>query len=399
MNANHISAVGVKRLLLSHNIFNAGRVFFEIFLSVFIWKVTQDLTLVAWFNIVYLLVHILAFHGFALLVKRGMIHLPRIVALLGFALTYLVIFTLQENAVNYIIPIATIIGFFNGMYWISYQVLRFNLTNRANRGNYSGLEMGTKTFVSIIMPILGGTIITANFFGFGYANLFLVGSVLFLVSLLVGNVYFPIRNKDGLHTRKTFVLLWKNPDIRKSMLGHFFGSFSRGGTIIRLVLPLIIFEATQNELQLGGWLSLFSIAAILSSVAFGKLVDYKHYKTWMFSSGVLYTLLIVLIAFFPSFWMYVLFGALAQVLTVAIFIPKRTISENLVHTLEDEDSHKVEYIVIREWFNIGFGRMLSFIILLTVGGLADEQMRLLLLLMAVAVFAEVSLLRSIKGKI
>jgi YQGE family putative transporter len=399
MGANNISAVGVKRLLLSHNIFNAGRVFFEIFLSVFIWKTTQDLTLVAWFNIVYLLVHVLTFHGFALLVKRGMTHVPRITALLGYSLVYLVIFALQEDAVKYVIPIAAAIGLFNGMYWISYQTTRFNLTNRENRGNYSGLEMGTKTLVAIIMPVFGGAVITADYFGFGYANLFLIGSVLFLVSLFVGNVHFPVRNKSRLHARETFSLLWKNPDIRKSMLGHFFGSFSRGGTIIRLVLPLIIFEATQSELQLGGWLSLFSVAAILSSFAFGKLVDYKHYKTWMFTSGIIYTVLITLIAFYPSFWAYVLFGALAQILTVAIFIPKRTISENLVHTLENEDDHKIEYIVIREWFNIGFGRMLSFIILLTVGGLADDQMRFLLLLMAAAVLVEVSLLRSIKEKV
>jgi MFS transporter, YQGE family, putative transporter len=399
MNNHVITNTGIKRLLISHNIFTAGRVFFEIFLNVYIWKQTGDLTLIAWFNIAYLLLHTITFHAFAGFVKKGKVHLPRIIALVGYTLTYLVIYLMKENAINYVIPIAIVIGFFNGMYWISYQILRFDLTHSENRGNYTGLENGSKLFVGVVMPSLGGAIIAANFFGWGYSSLFLFGTVLFLVSLIIGNVKFPTYNTSKFHIRKTFSILIKDRDIMKSMFAQFFSSFSRGGTIARLILPLLIFDIMKNELGLGVWLSFFSVVAIVNSFAFGKLIKYKYYKKLLFSGGVVYFFLIVLLILFPSFWIYILFGALIKIVEASINIPKRVISENLVHYLEDENNHRIEYIVIREWFNIGFGRIGSFVLLLTVGELAVGQMKALLFLMAIAVLFEVFLIKSIKKSV
>ena len=399
MNNNVITSSGIKRLLISHNIFTAGRVFFEIFLNVFIWKQTEDLTLIAWFNIAYLLLHTITFHLFAGFVKKGKVHFPRIIALMGYTLTYFIIYLMKESAINYVVPIAVVIGFFNGMYWISYQILRFDLTNSANRGNYTGLENGSKLLVGIVMPALGGAIIAANFFGWGYSSLFLFGTILFLISLIVGNVKFPVFNTSKFHFKNTFSIIRKDKDIMKSMYAHFFSSFSRGGTIARLILPLLIFDIMKDELGLGAWLSFFSVVAVLNSLAFGKLIKYEYYKKLLFSGGVVYFLLIVLLILFPSFWIYILFGALIKIVEASINIPKRVISENLIHSLEDENNHRIEYIVIREWFNIGFGRLGSFIVLLTVGGLAVGQMKLLLFLMALAVLCEVFLIKSIKRSV
>ncbi|PJE76098.1 FAD:protein FMN transferase [Candidatus Uhrbacteria bacterium CG10_big_fil_rev_8_21_14_0_10_48_11] len=59
----------------------------------------------------------------------------------------------------------------------------------------------------------------------------------------------------------------------------------------------------------------------------------------------------------------------------------------------------IEFIVTREWFSIGIGRVLSFFVLLTVASLAIVQMKILLGLMAVAVIAEGLLLRSLAKKV
>lgn len=397
--SNSISTNNIKRLLISHNIFVAGRVFFEIFLNVFIWEQTEDLTLIAWFNIAYLLMHTILFHVFAYFVKNGKVHFSRAAALSGFALTYLIIYLLKEQAIDFVIPIAIAIGIFNGMYWISYQVLRFDLTNNKNRGNYAGMEFGAKMFVDVVMPVLGGAIIVVNFFGWGYSNLFLVGTILFFVSLIIGNVEFPIYDTSNFHIKKTFSLLRKDKDIMRSMWGYVLGSFGRGGTIVRLILPLLIYDTMRDELQLGGWLSFFSVVAIISSLSFGKLVDYKNYKNYLLFGGVVYSSLFILILLYPSFLVYILFGALIKIVDLFIKIPKRVISENLIHSVPEENNHRVEYIVIREWFNIGLGRLSVFLVLLTVNDLEVEQMKILLLLIASAVLAETFLIRSIKEDI
>jgi len=67
---NSISQPYVKRLLTAHSFFVAGKVFFGLFMSVFIWSETKDINLVATFYITYLLIHTFSFTVFASLVKR-----------------------------------------------------------------------------------------------------------------------------------------------------------------------------------------------------------------------------------------------------------------------------------------------------------------------------------------
>ncbi len=395
MAKNSVSTNELKRLLISHNLLVAGRVFFQIFLNIFIWKQTESLVLVALFNILYLLFHTIFFTAFAGVVKKGKVHLIRKIALVGYILIYFVIFLLGEAAIDYVLIIASGIGVFNGLYWISYQILRFDLTHSKNRGNYTGLENATKIATGIIMPPLGGAIIVANFFGLGYSNIFLLGSVLFMLSFFIGNVSFPLHETSKFHLWKTFRIIRKNKNIMKSMWGYVFSSFSRGGTIAKILIPLLIFDVVQNEFQTGGWIAFFSIVAILGSVAFGRVINYKRYKTFILTGSMLYFLLILSLIYYPSFIIYIFFGALAQVISIFIAIPKRVISENLVHSMDDFKSHRVEYIAIRECFNIGFGKIPSFVVLLGASSLVVGQIKIALFLMAFGVLIEAVLLRSI----
>lgn len=398
MSKNSISTIDIKRLLISHGIFTAGRVFFEIFLNVLIWKQTGDFVLLAWFNIAYLLMHNITFHLFAVVVKKGEIHLPRKLALLGFTLTYLSIFLMKGNIINYVIPIGLVIGFFNGMYWISYQILRFDLTTGENRGNYTGFEFGIGILVDIIMPVLGGFIVVANFWGNGYPNLFLFGTIFFLISLVVGNVKFPIYSVPHFHFKKTFFLMFKDKNIMKSMWGYTLGSFGRSGALVKLILPLIIFNALQNELKFSVWLSFFSIVAIVGSYAFGKFIDYKHYNTSLFLGGISYFLLIIMVLIFPYFAVFIVFGALIKITTLMINIPRSVISENLIRYIPDSSHHRIEYIVMREWFSIGFGRVFSFVILFMVVGLESFQMKIVLFIIAIVALAEMFFIKSVKWR-
>ena len=396
MSENRVSTKEARRLLLSHNVVIAGRALFSIFLNVFIWKETGDIVLLSIFNTTYILVHTASFHGAALFVKSGKVHQTRVLSLAGLAVAYTTIFILGETTIQYLIPLAVALGLFNGMYWISYHVLRYDLTHRANRGNYTGLEHGSNIFVNIIMPVLGGAIVTADFFGLGYANLFLLGAVLFLTALALGNVSYNIIQTPGFHLRKTFALIRNDPDMLKAMFVHTISAFGRGGTVAKLLLPLLIFDVLKNEFQLGGWLSFFSIVAIVASVAIGRFIAYRNYKKLAVSGGVLYFSLAALVIVYPSFWVLLAFGALVKVLDLFINIPKRVMSENLIAHMPDSAHHRIEFIVIREWFNIGIGRALSLIVLLFVTDMSIEGLKIFFFIMAFAVIAEVLILKSMK---
>lgn len=396
---NKIDEPKIKRLLISHGLFNAGRVFVEVFLSIYIWKVTNDIKLVASFNIAYFLFHALSFLVFAPIVKKSKFHFARRLSLLGFTVVYLVMYVLGDKTIDYVNYLGMFLGFFNGMYWIGYQTVRFDLTTMGNRGNYAGLENASKIFVGILMPVLGGFIITANYFGLGYANIFLLGTFLFVISFAVGNIDLPIHKTSSFHLRKSWKLIWKNKDVRKSMFGILLSWLSHNGVLSRVLLPLLMFDLLQNELDLGGWLSFFAGVSIFVSVAVGRHVSYRHYKTMLTISGVLMFCSIISLTLFPLFLTYVLFGIAKEVSGVFNRIPKRVISENLLHSIPDYKNHRIEYFVMREWFGIVFGLTAGYGLLFLVDGIAAADLRILIIFMSLAVLGEVFLLRSIKTDI
>lgn len=397
-NENHISEGIIKRLLLSHNLVIGGRIFFELFLSVFIWKQTSSVTAVALFNIAYLLTHTITFTIFASVVKLGRVHLPRKLGLIGFAIIYFVIYLLSNSAINYIIPLGIGIGFFNGLYWISYQVIRFDLTHTKNRGNYTGWEGAIKTLVELIIPVLGGFIIILKPGNNGYADIFLIGTIFFLISFVLGNVNYEPKTRHKMNMQKSFSYFLQDKDILKSMFGYLFSGLGRTGSLYRVILPLFIFIALQNEFELGGLLSFFSLVAILTSLTIGKYVDYKHYKLFLSVGGVLYFFLVLSLIFFPSLTIYILFGISIKILLIFIKIPKRVISENLISNIDEHHNHRVEYMVMREWFNVGLGRILSYVLLLFATGMSSSQLKYILIILAISIMLETILLRTINLK-
>jgi len=388
-----------KKLLIAHNFMNAGRAFFDIFMSVYIWKLTENLVLIATYNIVWGLVHTIAFSFFARFIKRGRMHFPRKLGLAGYGSVFLVIFFLRENAVNYIIPIAAFLGLSNALYWISYQVIRFDTTNLTNRANYRGMEIGLKTLVETIIPTLAGVIIALDLFNLGYAPLFLLGAIFFFISLMIGNVKCNTENRGKLHLKKTWTVVTKNKDIMKSMVSYFFSSFGRDGAISRLLLPLFIFDILRNELQLGGVLSFFALISVLASIIIGKYIKFKDFNRGLLFGGVTYTILLLLVVFYPVIPILVLFAISMKIIATLINIPRRVISENLASKMKNHEYHRIEYIVIREWFNVGLGRVGSFVVLLFVSGLSVEALKYAFLAIAAAAMIEVFIIRSIKTDI
>ncbi|MBT3689837.1 MFS transporter, partial [bacterium] len=286
-------------------------------------------------------------------------------------------------------------GFFNGMYWISYHIFRFDYTKTSNRGNYTGTEKAIGTVIGIILPILGGYIIVQNFYNYGYGNVFLLGSFLYLVSFFIGNIPLPKSTHTKLHLRKTIKEIMKHKDLQKSMIVYFLGGFGRAGALLRILLPLLIFDILQNEFELGGWLSFFALISAFLAVLFGRHINYKHYKNFATIGGLLFFVSILSLIGFPILLTYIIFGIVKELGSLFLQIPKRVISENLVHQIDDYTHHRVEYIVIREWFGILFGRGSSYVLLLFVGSLAVQQLQYVLVIMAFAVIVEILFLRSI----
>lgn len=393
---NKIIDVSLKRLLISHAFLLAGRNFFEIFMSIYIWKETSSLEIVAFFNIIYLVTHTIIFTIFANYVKKGHVNGPRKLGLLGYSLVYFVIFLLGEHSLKYIYEIAFAIGVCSALYWVSFNVLFYDLSHSKNRGNVKGVENSIRIAIGIIIPVLGGYLIALNIFDLGYASIFFLGAILFLVSFFLANFKIPIHTTSKTHLRKTFSLILKDKEIMKLYATFVLGGIGRMGAISVVILPILLFDILLDEFTLGGWISFFAFIALITSLVFGKFVDYKHYKKTIVVGGLLSIILLGMLIYFPSLVTYLLYGTLSQIFIIFVIIPKSVMSMNIIETLPDHKNHRIEYLVIREWFGIVFGRASSYIILLIAGSFAVSNLVPVLTIMILAIVIEILILISIK---
>ena len=367
-------------------------------MNLFIWDQTQDLYVVGLYNVVVLLVHCASFNVFAPLVKKGRPHLPRNIGLIGSALTMFWVFSLGAQAVDYIVTIGILRGIFNGMYWISYHILKFDFTRPANRGNFKGIEVGMRQGIKIVVPAIGGFFIAQNFGGLGYASIFLLSGLLYTLSLLVGAHDLPDHTPASFHMKKTWKEMKKNKDIMRMVYARALSNMGRRGVIERL-LPILIFDVLQNELHVGGWLSVFAVVGVATTIIGGKFMRYDHLRGIVTILGGLTFLSFFSLIGLPNIVTYIFFGIVAEILIPLMGVTTHVYAETLLHKLDNYKSHRIEYFVIKEWIAVGVGRTFSFALLLFVGSLEAFELKILLLVLACAILAETWLIRSIKTKI
>jgi MFS transporter, YQGE family, putative transporter len=386
----------IKRLLLSHSLFLVGRSAFEIFMNVFIWRMTNDIKTIAIFNLVYVSIHTLMFPIFSEALRKGKMHLVRKTGLVLFSLVFLSLFIFNQQIKDYIFWYGFFIGVANGMYWLPYHFNRFDLTGIKNRGKYTGYERSLKTFVSLVTPALGGFIISSQFFFSGYPTLFLAGTGFFLTSFFIGNIDSEQRHLPSIKWYQSVRHVLSHKKVRKIFLASMLNGFSLNGSLIKMVLPILILQKTGTEFSLGSWLSFFALLSMLASIFTGKVVHYKKYDRLVVVGGVAFLTLFGLLYFFPSLAIFILFGAVQEIAANMINIPRRVYSDNLIHHVKDYKEHRLGYIVSREFFAVGIGMFSSYVLLLFSNELSFTQLSLYSLLIATAVIIQIGLLISIK---
>ncbi len=159
---NNIQDSRTKKLLISNILFRSATLVSQIFLNIFLFKNTNDITLVALFNIVLMSTQLLSFTFFARIVKFGYRNVTHIVSLFWLSFVYFNLVILWERIIDYYLLLAIGIWLSSWMYWIGYNNNEFDLTNKSNRWNFQWLKKSLKTLSAIIIPSLVGTIIWLN---------------------------------------------------------------------------------------------------------------------------------------------------------------------------------------------------------------------------------------------
>jgi len=320
---------------------------FKIFLNIYLWKETNDIQILAIFNIMFLLWHWISFWFLSSFVKLWYRRIIYFLSLSWFILSYLFLIFLWEQVINYIYLIWFIFWIFNWSYFITYNVNQFDLTTFKNRWNFEWIKRSLKMLSQILFPALFWLIIWL----YDINLAFIIGIVLFILSYFIWDVSFKY-SKWKTNYKAFLKIILLNKKILFSIVWSFFFTFAFSIQLLWFIIPLLIYNEVWTEIKLWFSLSFLSILSIIIVYIFWRFMDYKHYNKSFIILTFLYIVSLFWLLFTKSYSMLIF---LSWVITATIqlcTILLEVITNNSLHLIKNYDKFKVEFLTFKEWWYI-----------------------------------------------
>lgn len=317
------------------------------FLNVFLWKSRPDYAMLGWFTLSQQLAIGLTFWFAGKWVKE---HNKMSALRLGTALSgifYMIVLWAGSKAVDWIWPLGMLLGCSLGLFWIAFNVVYFEITDRENRDLFNGWVGLLGSMTGIIGPWFSGLIITRMTDNTGYRLIFTVSLVIYVIAV-VFSFFLKKRKVSGTYR-------WSEPWIQLSKrdspwrtLG--LGLFAQGARegVFAFLIALLVYLATAQEYKLGQFSLITSAVALVSYWAAGK-----WFKPQYRSRGMFIGALILLVVLLPLLWK-VTYGTLlimgigSAVAMPLYVLPMISAGFDMMGTSGENVEKRVELVVLRE---------------------------------------------------
>ncbi|MFD1135755.1 MFS transporter [Paenibacillus urinalis] len=334
------------------------------FLNVFLWKSKQDFAMIGWFTISQQIGLVLTFWLAGKWVKE---HNKMNALRLGILLSgvfYLLVLGLDQHAVSYIWPLGLLLGASLGLFWLAFNVVYFEVTDRDNRDLFNGWVGLIGSFVGIVGPWISGMIISISVANQGYQYIFMISMLVFGIGV-VFSFFLKKRKTEGTYN-------WNEPVKQLSERGNpwrwagpaLAAQGIREG-VFSFLVNLLVYITTTQEAKLGQFYLITSFVALVSYHVIGKWYKpaYRYY-------GTLVGAALLFIFTLPLLWTVNYGTLLLQGVGSAIFMPLYILPMissvfDLMGTSGENVSKRVELVVLRE-ICLTIGRVVGIVIFIIV---------------------------------
>lgn len=347
----HFTALpfATRLLVISFSLRNIAYPLIGMFTSAYIWRVSNDVTLLIFYNIGNFAILPVMFLVNAKLLKY--IRLPYLYSL-GTVLTgvsaLMVVFYRVTTPEAYVLY-GIIYGVGNGIYWANRNFLTLKHTASESRSYITGLLFTQGTLSSIIVPTLAGWIIVLS--RVGYEVLVVTAFVILLIAGTI--IHLAAFESPVLHATHSqpYSLPWKRTRLYAVAIGAI--------DVPLYILPTVLVLATLgNEAVLGTVTSILAVITAVVTYVFGRKQQKRYFRATF----------IGLIGMFMLAGVGFIWGVLPSI--VLWYTVITSIADNLIWTAlmpvlmdgQDEESTRsgrthYDVIVNTEWC-INFGRIM-----------------------------------------
>lgn len=367
-------------LLLVNGLFAAANALSGTFVNVYIWKVKNDFALIGWFAFSHQVTMAITFWLSGKWVKEG----NKMNALrLGVAISavfYLLVLWLERSAVDWIVMLGIVQGLASGFFWLAFNVVYFEITDPDNRDRFNGWAGLLGSGAGMIAPWISGFVISQLPGNAGYKWIFGVSLAIFVLGVIF-SFFLKKRKMEGSYEwMLAFRTLSRSGGPWRKVFAAQIAQGTREG-VFGFIIGLLIYIATQNEMNIGNFSLITSALALVSFMVVGRFIK-PRYRKWMMLLGV--GMMIVVIV--PFFWTVSYTTLLIFGIGTALFIPLYTIPMtstvfDIIGQNEESARQRVEYIVMRE-MGLNVGRMMGtllFIVVISLTAASPNSLNWLLL--------------------
>ena len=349
-----------KLLLTISALFTLAMGLSGIFINIFFWRQTNDITVIVIYNLLqYISIPVnFLFAGMLSKRKNGIWALR--VGFGMFALFYSLILIIGNKGNAYIYILGIVNGIAAGFYWLAFSILCFDFTDINNRDTFNGYNGSIAGIAGALAPVTSGYIIS-SFGGIrGYNIVFALTLSLFIVLIILSIGLKCKECSSKLQFKRIFLKNCEEwNEIRKSTM---FWGFR--DVIIGFLVNILIIEVTKSEFSLG---KLSLIGSFLSAVGFmlvQKIIKPKHRIISIFLGTIISFLAVIGLIIRVNYTTILIFTFLNSFFLPFFMIQLSSSTFNVINRVHEEDM-RVEYVINKE-IVLNIGRIISSLILILV---------------------------------
>lgn len=294
--------------------------------------------------------------------SKKRINLLRIGIVLNF-IYFLLIFLLKQKLVDYMYLMGFIYGLEEGFYYSIYNNFESNGISNQERAKFTGTYTCIKSIISIIVPLIFGTVIT----DIGFGKCTIVVLFLVIVQIILSILFKDINLIDN---KKTDLKLYKRVISKNEMIKNMYRVNLLNGFIFTgafsSVVVIYIINAVNTNFNLGVFTSVFALVSSGIGYLFAKVIPMNKYSIILKYTTLLTVLGLLMVMIKTNFVTIVLFNLFQTISSTLFSLIISNCSINMANNPEIKDKYKVEYFIGIEK-NIFIGRFISYIMYIIIG--------------------------------
>lgn len=350
-----------KLSLIIHAFFQLGASMAGLFLNIYLWRLTGDLTINALFNVINFAVGPFTFAVGGYIAKKFDRMLVYRLGIVMYAIFYLLVIIVGERVPDYYVLFAILTGISGGFYWVGYLVLQYDVSNDFNRVRYLAINMITFNSAGLIGPFLAGIIIQRMDGLKGYITIFIIAFIMFvLASVISTRIKATVGEKKVYYLKYMGLVIKKNKTFLKGLITFLFLGLFQG---IMLFLPnILLFQSVGREDYVGYLTVMFSLIIVAMGFVISKYAKKDNTKLYILLTTISITLAACLLLFGIHLWTVIIFMVVYSFSNPLLQNSLTSYYYRIMGKLPLKGGLKTESVVAREFF-LNTGRCVGILLL------------------------------------